>query len=385
MDSSNTAIWKNPRPSSTRFCRPIRVQWLHETDEVSKAEEAYLNQQIDQLKPYESKIGQINFSMHLTMVDGKVCNALSNSSAMCCYICGATPKEMNFILSLRSRSVNTAKFRFGLSVLHAHIRFFECLLHIAYRLDVKTWKVSKTIKPLVNERKKKLQDAFREKMGLLVDIPKPGFGTSNDGNTARRFFKNPKLSAEISGIDENLIRRFGVILKAMSAGLPINVKTFEVYCLDTAETYVKLYNWYYMPASVHKILIHGPAVIQNFMVPIGQLSEEAAESKNKEFKFFWEYFTRKSSRENTNADLFNRLLLSSDPLLSTISYKNLPKENKSQIDPEINNLLLIEENQAEDRAQQEGEDDDDDCDYEEEEEEEEQEEEDNDNDERNVK
>ncbi len=52
-------------------------------------------------------------------------------------------------------------------------------------------------------------------MGLMVDLVKPGgSGTSNDGNTARRFFKNPALSASITGIDEDLIRRFAGILQA---------------------------------------------------------------------------------------------------------------------------------------------------------------------------
>ena len=37
-DISKEIIWKNPRPSSTRFCRPIRLQWKHETSEVIIAE-----------------------------------------------------------------------------------------------------------------------------------------------------------------------------------------------------------------------------------------------------------------------------------------------------------------------------------------------------------
>ena len=41
-------------------------------------------------------------------------------------------------------------------------------------------------------------------MGLIVDQPKPGFGNTNDGNTARRFFQNAEKSAEITKIDVNL-------------------------------------------------------------------------------------------------------------------------------------------------------------------------------------
>lgn len=48
-------------------------------------------------------------------------------------------------------------------------------------------------------RKKSIQDKFRDKLGLIVDSIKPGYGTTNDGNTARRFFNNPQISAEITG------------------------------------------------------------------------------------------------------------------------------------------------------------------------------------------
>jgi len=42
-------------------------------------------------------------------------------------------------------------------------------------------------------------------MGLHVDQPRSGgSGTSNDGNTARIFFSDTKLSADITGLHENV-------------------------------------------------------------------------------------------------------------------------------------------------------------------------------------
>ena len=49
-------------------------------------------------------------------------------------------------------------------------------------------------------------------MGLVVDQPKQGGGNSNDGNTARKFFKNPSLVSQITGIDKKLIERFSNIV-----------------------------------------------------------------------------------------------------------------------------------------------------------------------------
>lgn len=51
----------------------------------------------------------------------------------------------------------------------------------------------------MENRKRQIQEQFRHKMGLIVDVPKSGAGTTNDGNTARRFFSHPQLSSEITG------------------------------------------------------------------------------------------------------------------------------------------------------------------------------------------
>ena len=61
-----------------------------------------------------------------------------------------------------------------------------------------------------------------------------------------------------------------------------------------------------MPSSVHKILCHGKLVIASWILPIGQLSEEAQEARKKDNRRYREYFTRKTSRIDTNIDLINR-------------------------------------------------------------------------------
>jgi hypothetical protein len=89
--------------------------------------------------------GQEVFVFHemlFTMTDGKVCNAItSTSSAQVCYVCAASPKEMNAIDDTVRRPVNTTAFKFGLSTLDAWIRIFEYFLRVAYRLDIKKWQM----------------------------------------------------------------------------------------------------------------------------------------------------------------------------------------------------------------------------------------------------
>ena len=65
-------IWTNPLPSSTRFCRPIRVQFEKETSELTKREEEIMKDQIKNLKSFNYNGFRVHFKLSLTMIDGKV-------------------------------------------------------------------------------------------------------------------------------------------------------------------------------------------------------------------------------------------------------------------------------------------------------------------------
>jgi hypothetical protein len=72
-------------------------------------------------------------------------------------------------------------------------------------------------------------------LGLMVDFVKQGFGTTNDGNTARRFFGDPEKTAKITGLDAGLVRRFAILLQVIAS--KEQVAKFREH--------------------VHKLLIHG--------------------------------------------------------------------------------------------------------------------------------
>lgn len=145
----------------------------------------------------------------------------------------------------------------------------------------------------VEERKLNIQKLFKSELGLIVDVPKPGFGSSNDGNTARRFFRNAEKSSHITGLDVTLIKRIHTLLHVLSSGININVGHFEKYAEETRKLYLQLYGWYYIPVTMHKLLVHGGALIKYVVVPIGQLSEEAQEARNKDVRRFRERNTQK--------------------------------------------------------------------------------------------
>lgn len=323
IDDQKKIIWQNPVPSSTRYCRPIRIRFIRETKDITNEEIRYVEDQIKNLRMTEipkasGGILQIKHTLALTMIDAKVCNAATNTaSTMRCYICGKTSKDFN------NPNIETIEnpdaLKFGLSVLHARIRFFESLLHLSYKLPIKKWQ-ARTLedKKIVAETKQKIQNAFKEEMGLLVDIPKAGFGNTNDGNTSRRFFSNTQTSSSITGVDINLIEKCNIILEALSSGHKIDTRKFENFAKETATLYIEMYGWYPMTPTMHKVLRHGATIIDHAILPIGQLSEEAAEARNKHFRTYRQNYARKFSRESCNRDVLNRLLLSSDPLLSSI-------------------------------------------------------------------
>lgn len=325
-----TILWQNPTPSSTRFCRPIRIRFLHETAEVTKEEIKYVEDQAKNLlktKISTSKgVSKVSHILLPTMVDAKVCNsATSTASTMRCYICGKTSKDFNDFE--KANVEDPQALRFGLSILHARIRLFESLIHLAYKLPLKKWQVrTPEEKRIVKENKEKIQKEYKEKTGLIIDMPKHGFGNSNSGNTSRRFFSDPELAAEITGINIKLIERLRVILEAISSGHKINIQKFESYTKATAKIYVELYGWHPMTPTLHKILIHGATVIKHSILPIGQLSEEAAEARNKHFRLYRQDFARKFNRIQCNRDVLNRLLLTSDPFLSC-KRKRQPKKS----------------------------------------------------------
>ena len=108
-----------------------------------------------------------------------------------------------------------------------------------------------------------------------------GSGTSKEGNTARRFYKNYPQSARITGVNKNLILIFCVNLHSISSGFKVNIEKFNNY-KNTAKLFVKEYSWFYMPATGHKILVHAADIVSGAILPIKQLSEKAQEYRNKD-------------------------------------------------------------------------------------------------------
>lgn len=171
-----------------------------------------------------------------------------------------------------------------------------------------------------SQRKRLIQEILYKNLGLNVDKPKSGgAGNTNDGNTALRAFEDPDLFAKCLGLNNQLLRNFRTILIALSCHLPIDPALFKSVCYTTAKIYVSHYAWFPMPATVHKILIHAADIMKNSLLPIGMLGEEASEARNKNYKQYRRDHSRKNNRTANLTDIFNRIMDTSDPIISSLS------------------------------------------------------------------
>ncbi|GBL75702.1 hypothetical protein AVEN_155009-1 [Araneus ventricosus] len=157
-------VWQNSSPCSTRYCRPVKFLFAEETLNVIKTAEVKRIKEQVSLLPTKISINDMEVSVKPTlifcMIDGKICNAVAGcESTQTCYLCGAKPSEMNKERITMQKTINRDLLSTGLSPLHTWIRFFECILHLSYRFE---------IKPRRAENKNKV--------------------TENGSNTAHKFF-----------------------------------------------------------------------------------------------------------------------------------------------------------------------------------------------------
>lgn len=72
-------------PTSTRFCTPICICFVHETSDIINAEISYTENQINMSNkteiPTEAGALKIQHTVLLTTVDEKVCNAATGTTS----------------------------------------------------------------------------------------------------------------------------------------------------------------------------------------------------------------------------------------------------------------------------------------------------------------
>eukprot|EP00733_Pompholyxophrys_punicea_P000887 Pompholyxophrys_punicea_v1_NODE_351_length_2184_cov_8.490841.p1 type:complete len:410 gc:universal NODE_351_length_2184_cov_8.490841:1595-366(-) len=185
-------VWTNSRPASPRFCRPLRLVFAKETKKLSQELAQSIREEMDAAKNVTIMIKNVRVNVHhineLTMVDGKTFSILTNTSSNAvCGICKILPKNMNSLGSIFKEKTLSDSLKHGVSNLHAYIRCLEYVLNVSIRNKLKEpkWRITKELKPEAKRIEEEIKQTLREKMGILVNTVKPGFGSTNDGNTTQ--------------------------------------------------------------------------------------------------------------------------------------------------------------------------------------------------------
>ncbi|GBM18515.1 hypothetical protein AVEN_252293-1 [Araneus ventricosus] len=91
LKNQEKELWKNPRRSSMRYSKPIKVLFEKETEELITREVEKIESQITNLRPTKVKIYEkdllVEQSLVMTMIDGKICSILTEQFCQKCYIC----------------------------------------------------------------------------------------------------------------------------------------------------------------------------------------------------------------------------------------------------------------------------------------------------------
>lgn len=199
LKSEGEQISKNPHSSSTKSCIPVEFQYAKKTPELTRSIIGWIKEEISQL--LHTKVVfrrfrcQVSYKLFLTMLDGKTAQNLNSTlSAAACHLCEANSSEMNEL----------------------------------------------TMNDFMQTAKSRIQQDFRKEVGLVIDSPRQGAGNLNDRSTTRRFFFNPELTSQITGVDSRLIQRFSIILQVLSGRRRIDAAKCEPYAFQTAQLYVEL-------------------------------------------------------------------------------------------------------------------------------------------------
>lgn len=205
-ETSGVLAWNNDLPSSSNLCRPIKMIFKKENSELTRSEFSLITKQIEALNPSVVTMDNQNLTVKATlvmsMVDGKVLNDLTETSSQACHICRASGKALS--LPYNGDEAADSRDYEVLPILHAYIRSMELLLNVAYRIPFEKWRMSGDCQEF-KDRQSLIRQSFRE-IGLRISEPRPSGGNSNDGNTARRFFSSPEVTARITGLYFMIVR-----------------------------------------------------------------------------------------------------------------------------------------------------------------------------------
>lgn len=347
-------LWEVKDANSRDSCRPLSQTWAKETqlfmgektqdffDQISALQDTNLEYTGNLTNGIDGGIIEhdiklvaeddckqntikVKHSVIPSMWDGKSLIAIANKhykelhpgkslSTKTCHLC---LKSMQvFKLDFKSPIILKDTIQYGMAVLHVLLRVFEDLVKAAVKKLSQKHKIKRGFSLDLFKKR------FRKYSGIRMFEVRQGSGTSNDGNTARAFFKDPTRSAELLEINPELVLQTRDLI-----GMISNQKEFIYSDLfdNKAKLVWELYNNEFnecgknMSTTFHRLVAHGGAFLnyaKELGIPLGQLSESSIESINSLNRTVRQFHTRKCGAMAQNLDLLNHMIWRSDPLLN---------------------------------------------------------------------
>ena len=336
---NDNQIYENNSPNSTKISRPLVLVFEKESDELcleikNKIEED-LNKYLEFAMDINGEFFDFSISIRslFTAIDGKMFNAFINNRATTrCPICLLTYKDFKDIkydnFNHNTQSIKN-KFQYGFSQLHFKINCFNFLLKIAHTSNLKNieiikgCKLNKIDKELaIKEFREYYQIEFAKKLNLKIDYVDPGYGRTNTGNNVKECLKNYKYTSEILKIDINIVKNLNEITTYLYSLKEINLNDYISLLNETHDLIRSTYSDISIPPSVHKILVHSPAIIKELGLSPGKYCEENSECLIKVIRLAISRFSRKESPISNLTDIVHYLLINSDPFINNLKISN---------------------------------------------------------------
>ena len=318
--------WKpyfhNHLANSSSSCRPLRLVNHKETPLTSRAEIDRLKQEIADLKPLRwSNVCEIELQPFISMVDGSIVNDwVHNACTKKCPTCkkgeadwGEDGLKSNPISDLSQETIDNLAF----STLHLGVNTWKHVCNLGYRWELETYVVRAAFKHLKDAKKMKVQEMYAKDKGLLIDFVKQGFGSSMDGNTARRGLADPEYAEMVMGVPHEIVEDFRDLWIMFKASFRLCPDKVEKECKEILARYKRLCPWGQMPPTIHKALVHGHEYLRKVpeTLTLGHFSEEPLEASHKTLRRIELANARQFSREMRLTDVMKRLLDISYPVI----------------------------------------------------------------------
>ena len=328
-------FFHNHLANASSSCRPLRLVNCKETPQSSRAEIDRLKNEIANLKSLRwSNVVEFEFEPYLSMGDQAIVNSwVHNNCTSHCPNCltgqadwGEDGLKDNPISALCQEPIDNLAF----SPLHLGVNTWRHVVNLAYRWELGMYVVRTEFKHLKEAKKLQVQEAYARDKGLLIDIVKQGFGSTMDGNTARRGLADPEYCERTTGVPAELVEAFRDVWIMFKATFRLCPDKVQQECAKILARYKELCPWGHLPPTIHKALVHGHLYLRKVpeTLTLGHFSEEPLEASHKTLRHIEHCNARQFSREMKLLDVMKRLLDLSHPVILA---KRTAKHHRSDL------------------------------------------------------